>query len=141
MGIVEALRDAGSAVLLTTHDDAVVTRAGRTVVLERPAQPALPGTAAPIPRRALWSAVTARGQRPGHPRRCARSALDGQPRGAGHPGRRWPCRAVGAGGGAAPAGTPPRVLVRFLPGVIGAASVAWSTWLFAGPRPGGGGTG
>jgi energy-coupling factor transport system ATP-binding protein len=42
MGIVEALRDAGSAVVLTTHDDAVVARADAVTTMARPPQPPEP---------------------------------------------------------------------------------------------------
>lgn len=130
MGVVEALRDAGSAVVLTTHDDAVVARADRTVVLERPAQPALPAQ----PRRSLVA-------RCGPLSLLAGSAL-AVPAGVLAP--HWTTSLavlatqaalaalalLAPGEGPRPRGRLARVLVRFLPGVIGAASVAWSTWLF-----------
>ena len=141
MGIVEALRDAGSAVVLTTHDDAVVTRADRTVVLERPAQPALPAQ----PRRSLVA-------RCGPLSLLAGSAL-AVPAGVLAP--HWTTSLavlatqaalaviglLAPGEGPRPRGRLTRVLVRFLPGVIGAASVALVDVAVRDPRPGGGGRG
>ena len=49
VGMLDALRDAGSAVVVSTHDDAVVTRSDRVTTLRRPPQPA----PEPAPRRPL----------------------------------------------------------------------------------------
>lgn len=129
MGVVEAMRDRGSAVVLTTHDEAVVERADRTTTITRPAQPPDP----PAPRRPLVA-------------RCGPLALIG---GAalGIPAGIIPAHwsvsltvlavqlalaVVGLwapGRGPAP---PRRVLgaaLRMVPAAIGAVSVAWSTWL------------
>ena len=132
MGIVEGLRDAGSAVLLTTHDDAVVARCDRTLTLERPAQPA-PVVA---PRRPLVA-------RCGPLSLLAASTL-AIPAGVVSP--HWTVTLVvlavqaalaavallAPGEGPRPQGRLRRVLVRFLPGVVGGLSVAWSTWLLGG---------
>ena len=68
-GVVAALRDAGSAVVLTTHDEDVVALADRTTAVTRPDQPPAP----PAPRRPLVA-------------RCGPLALLAD----GHPGD--PCR-------------------------------------------------
>lgn len=132
MGVVEGMRDAGAAVVLTTHDDAVVARADRTTTLARPAQP----PAAEAPRRPLLA-------------RCGPlSLLLGSAAAipAGVLAPHWTtglavlavqmvlaCVGLLAPGrGPSPEGRARRVLVRFAPGVIGAASVAWSTWLLGG---------
>jgi energy-coupling factor transport system permease/ATP-binding protein len=132
LGIVEGLRDAGSAVLLTTHDDAVVARADRTTVLERPSQPAPD----PTPRRPLAA-------RCGPLSLLAASAL-AIPAGIISP--RWPTSllvlclmlvlavlalsAPGAGG--RPHGRARAVATRMVPGAVAALSVGWSTWLLGG---------
>ena len=136
MGIVEELRDAGSAIVLTTHDDAVVARADRRTTIDparsaaaraRPRRPLvarcgplslLAARALAIPAGVLsphWSTsllVLAR----------AGGARTGRPVGP-VPGRRH----------GAPLRRPrPAVLLRMLPGLLGALSVAWSTWLLGG---------
>ena len=132
MGVVEGVRDAGSAVVLTTHDEAVVTRADRTVVLARPPQPPPPQ----VPRRPLLA-------RCGPLSLLLGSALSIP---AGVVAQHWTVglavlalqvvlAVVGLlapGEGPAPQGRVRAVLVRCLPGAIGALSVGWSTWLFGG---------
>ncbi|GAB3440857.1 ATP-binding cassette domain-containing protein [Phycicoccus ginsengisoli] len=132
LGVVEALRDAGTAVVLTTHDDAVVARADRTTTIERPAQPPEP----PTPRRPLVA-------------RCGPLALLGAaalavPAGIVSPHWTTSLAVVAVqvllavvglsapGLGAAPRGRTRAVLVRLLPGLVGALSVGWSTWLLGG---------
>jgi energy-coupling factor transport system ATP-binding protein len=133
LGIVEAMRDRGSAVVLTTHDDAVVDRADRTTAVTRPVQPPDP----PAPRRPLVA-------------RCGPLALLGAAAlaiPAGIIPTHWSVSlavlgvqlllaVVGLwapGRGPAPPGRVTGTLVRMVPGAIGAVSVAWSTWLL-GPR-------
>lgn len=132
LGVVEALRDAGTAVVLTTHDDAVVARADRTTTIERPAQPPEP----PTPRRPLVA-------------RCGPLALLGAaalavPAGIVSPHWTTSLAVVAVqvllavvglsapGRGAAPRGRARAVLARLAPGLVGALSVGWSTWLLGG---------
>jgi energy-coupling factor transport system ATP-binding protein len=135
-GVVEALRDAGSAVVVTTHDDEVVDRADRTTTLARPVQPPMP----PTPRRPLAA-------RCGPLALLAGAAL-GIPAGIVSPHWRtsllvvaaqvalavlalWaPARWAGRRDhGPVPRGRINAVAVRMLPGLLGALSVGWSTWL------------
>jgi energy-coupling factor transport system ATP-binding protein len=151
LGVVTALRDAGSAVVLTTHDDDVVALADRTTTMATPEQP----PAAPAPRRPLVSrcgplsllaasvfAIPAGVVSPHWttslvvlavqlvlavlalwaPRAGTRGAGDsGDAEGSGH-----------ASSAPAPAGRAKAVLMRMLPGLVGGLSVAWSTWLLGG---------
>jgi energy-coupling factor transport system ATP-binding protein len=128
MGVVESLRDAGSAVVLTTHDDAVVARADTVTSMMRPAQPPEP----PAPRRPLVA-------RCGPLSLLAAAAL-AIPAGIVSPHWRTSLGVLAVelvlamlGLWAPGEGHPPRrtraVTVRLLPGLLGAASVAWSTWL------------
>jgi energy-coupling factor transport system ATP-binding protein len=129
MGIVEALRDAGSAVVLTTHDDAVVARADAVTTMARPPQPPEP----PVPRRPLVA-------------RCGPLSLlaaAGLAIPAGIVSPHWRTSLVvlavelvlatiglwAPGEGHAPPRRARAVMARLLPGLLGAASVAWSTWL------------
>jgi energy-coupling factor transport system ATP-binding protein len=132
MGVVEALRDSGTAVVLTTHDDAVIARADRATTLARPEQPAEP----PKPRRPLVA-------RCGPLSLLAAAAL-AVPAGVASP--HWSTSLVvvavqallavvalsAPGRGPRPQGRTRAVLWRMLPGLIGAASVGWSTWLLGG---------
>jgi energy-coupling factor transport system ATP-binding protein len=131
-GIVEALRDTGAAVVLTTHDDAVIARADSVTRIERPVQPP------PEPAR----------RRPLVARAGPLSLLAGSvlaiPAGVISP--RWSTTLVvlavqaaltvlalwAPGDGPAPRRRVLGVLVRLAPGVVGALSVAWSTWLLGG---------
>ena len=132
MGIVEGLRDAGSAIVLTTHDDAVITRADSVTTIERPSQPP------PEPaRRRPWVARAG-------PLSLMAGATLAIPAGVVSP--RWSTSLVvlavqGAlavlalrapGTGPVPSGRLRGVLLRLAPGVLGALSVAWSTWLLGG---------
>ncbi|WP_304650402.1 ATP-binding cassette domain-containing protein [Nostocoides sp. HKS02] len=129
MGVVEALRDAGSAVVLTTHDDAVVARADRVTPVTRPTQPPQP----PAPRRPLVA-------------RCGPLSLfaaAGLAIPAGVVSPHWRTSVVvlavelalsvlglwAPGSGPAPPGRLRAVAVRLAPGLLAAGSVAWSTWL------------
>jgi energy-coupling factor transport system ATP-binding protein len=132
MGVVEGLRDAGSAVVLTTHDDAVVARCERTVTLRRPVQP----PAAARARRPLAG-------RCGPLSLLAASAL-AIPAGVLSPHWAVTLLVVGVqallgalalaapGDGPRPTGRLRGVLTRLLPGALGALSVAWSSWLLGG---------
>jgi energy-coupling factor transport system ATP-binding protein len=137
MGLLEGLRDAGSAVVLTTHDPGAIGRADRVTVVARPAQPPEP----PTPRRPL---VTHAG-----PLSLLGAALLAVPAGVASP--HWSTSllvlgvqvvlaalalsapARGQDGvrrlGPAPRGRARGVAVRLAPGLLGALSVAWSTWL------------
>jgi energy-coupling factor transport system ATP-binding protein len=129
MGIVESLRDAGSAVVLTTHDDTVVARADRTTILARPGQPPTP----PAPRRPLLARCG--------PLSLLVAAVAAIPAGIVSPQWRTSLAVLGVelalamvgltapGEGPPPPGRIRAVAVRVAPGIIGAASVAWSTWL------------
>lgn len=132
MGIVEALRDTGTAIVLTTHDDAVTSRADAVTVIERPVQPP------PVPAR----------RRPVVARAGPLSLLAGAslaiPAGVVSPGWSTSLLVLAAqavlavialwapGHGRAPTGRLRGVLLRLGPGVLGALSVAWSTWLLGG---------
>ncbi|SES25905.1 energy-coupling factor transport system ATP-binding protein [Pedococcus cremeus] len=132
MGVVEALRDAGSAVVLTTHDEAVEARCDRVVTLERPVQPPAP----PTPRRPLVARCG--------PLSLLAASAAAIPAGVLSP--RWTATLVvvavqvllGAlalvspGDGPQPRGRLRGVVTRLVPGVIGALSVAWSSWLLGG---------
>jgi energy-coupling factor transport system permease/ATP-binding protein len=132
MGVVEALRDAGSAVVLTTHDDAVVARADRTTILDRPAQQAPP----PKPRRPLVA-------RAGPLALVAGAAL-AIPAGVVSPSWRTSLVVLAVqalltglalwapGAGPPPPGRLRGLALRLVPGLVGALSVAWSTWLLGG---------
>jgi energy-coupling factor transport system permease/ATP-binding protein len=132
MGLVEGLRDAGSAVLLTTHDEAVVARADRMTTLARPLQPTEP----PAARRPLVA-------RCGPLSLLAAAAL-GIPAGVLSPHWRTSLLVLAAqvvltvvglsapGHGPAPRGRARAVALRMAPGLVGAVSVAWSTWLLGG---------
>lgn len=130
MGVVEGLRDAGSAVVLATHDEAVMARVDHVTTLERPVQPPVPDT----PHRP-WVAQCG-------PLSLLVASTLGIPAGVLSP--HWETSLVvlavqvvlaafGVAGGA------DRVRVhalgvarRMVPGLLGALSVAWSTWLLGG---------
>jgi energy-coupling factor transport system ATP-binding protein len=129
MGIVEGLRDAGSAVVLTTHDDTVIKRADRTTTLARPVQPDVPENA----RRPLAA-------RCGPLSLFAGSAL-AIPAGVLSPGWRSSLLVLALqlvlaavalwapGRGRAPQRRWRGLAIRLVPGLLGAVSVGWSTWL------------
>ena len=132
LGVLEALRDAGTAVVLTTHDDAVVARADRTTTIARPPQPAEP----PAPRRPLVARCG--------PLALLASAALGIPAGVVSPHWTTSLAVVAVqllltvvglsapGDGPPPRGRTRAVLARLLPGLVGALSVGWSTWLLGG---------
>jgi energy-coupling factor transport system permease/ATP-binding protein len=132
MGVVEGLRDAGSAVVFSTHDDAVQARVDRTTVLTRPPQPPSP----PAPRRPLVARAG--------PLALFAGAFLAIPAGVVSPSWRTSLVVLAVqlaltalalwapGEGPAPRGRLRGLAVRLVPGLIGAASVAWSTWLLGG---------
>ena len=136
MGLLEGLRDAGSAIVLTTHDQGAIDRADRVTTVERPGQPPEP----PTPRHPLVARAG--------PLSMLGAALLGVPAGVASP--RWSTSLLvlgvqlalavvalsaprgsgrGAGRGPAPRGRATGVALRMVPGLLGAVSVAWSTWL------------
>lgn len=136
-GVVTALRDAGSAVVLTTHDDDVVALVDRTTAMTRPVQ----SPPAPAPRRPLVARCG--------PLALLAAAVLAIPAGVLSP--HWTTSLLvlvvqvalalvalwapsrGADPGApAPTGRAKAVLLRMLPGLVGGLSVAWSTWLLGG---------
>jgi energy-coupling factor transporter ATP-binding protein EcfA2 len=136
-GVVTALRDAGSAVVLTTHDDDVVALADRATTMTRPEQP----PPAPAPRRPLVARCG--------PLSLLAAAVLAIPAGVLSP--HWttsllvlgiqvalalvalwaPSRGAGIAA-PTPTGRAKAVLLRMLPGLLGGLSVAWSTWLLGG---------
>ena len=136
-GVVTALRDAGSAVVLTTHDDDVLALADRTTAMTRPEQP--PRT--PAPRRPLVARCG--------PLSLLAAAVLAIPAGVLSP--HWttsllvlgiqlalamvalwaPSRGTDSAA-SAPTGRARAVLLRMLPGLVGGLSVGWSTWLLGG---------
>ncbi len=133
MGVVEAYRETGGAVVVSTHDQAVVDRAHAVVRLATPDSP----PPEPISRRPLVSRAG--------PLSLLAGALLSIPAGIASPGWRWSLvvlavQAVLAvvglstvgGEGGRPAGRIKRVALRMVPGLIGSLSVGWSTWLLGG---------
>jgi energy-coupling factor transport system ATP-binding protein len=132
MGIVEALRDIGAAIVLTTHDDAVTARADAVTTISRPEQP----PPEPVRRRPLVASAG--------PLSLLAGASLAIPAGVVSPG--WSTSLLvlavqvvlaglalwAPGAGRAPGGRLRGVLLRLGPGVLGALSVAWSTWLLGG---------
>lgn len=131
-GVLGALRDAGSAVVVSTHDDAVIAAADRATTLTRPVQP----PAEPRPRRPLVARAG--------PLSLLLGAVLAVPAGIVSP--RWQVSLAvlgtqvllalvgltSTGTGARPRGRVRAVLVRLSPGLVAAVSVAWSTWLLGG---------
>jgi len=135
-GVIEGLRDAGSAVVVTTHDDEVVARADRTTTLTRPVQ----ASTAPAPRRPLAARAG--------PLALVTAAVLGIPAGIISPHWRTSLLVLAAqvalavlalwapawgtnrrDRGPAPRGRATSVALRMVPGLVGAVSVGWSTWL------------
>ncbi len=133
IGLVEAVRDAGSAVVLSTHDDAAVQRSVSVLRLQKPPSGAVP----PRERRPLVARCG--------PLSLLAGSMLAVPAGILSPHWRASLAVLGvqvllavvglwAPRGSDPAAERPtgrlhRVVVRFLPGVVGGLSVAWSTWL------------
>lgn len=132
VGLLDSYRAAGGAVLVSTHDDALIARSDTVVELAPPPREPSP----PQPRRVLAGragplallvgalvAIPA-GIIPGHWRTslmvlAVQAALA--------------CVALFApGDGDRPRGRLRRVVLRLLPGVLGGLSVGWSTWLLGG---------
>lgn len=130
VGLIAAYREAGGAVVVSTHDAALTTRAHTVVELDAP-------PAAPVeeePRRVLAAHAG--------PVALLLGALVAIPAGIipGHWHTSLGVLAVqallavvalwaGPGHGPRPTGRAKRVLARMLPGLLGALSVGWSTWL------------
>ncbi|WP_392543468.1 ATP-binding cassette domain-containing protein [Oryzobacter telluris] len=132
VGLVAAYRAAGGAVVAATHDRDVIDRATAVHRLATPPpEPPETSTATPLVARCGPLALLA-------------AALLAVPAGVIAP--HWSVSAwvlavqavlavVGLsapGPGARPRGRLRRTVVRLLPGLLAAASVAWSTWLLAG---------
>ena len=133
VGLLAGYREAGGAVVVSTHDTALIERAHTVVGLEPPASPADPEPARPVlaahagPLALLLGAFAAipAGIVPDHWRTSlvvlavqavlAVVALWAAP-----------------GSGPRPRGRLRRVTLRMLPGALGALSVGWSTWLLGG---------
>ena len=134
-GIIDAYRRAGGAAVVATHDPDAIAGADRRLDVV----PAAPAPAEPVRRRPLASHAG--------PLSLLLGALLALPAGVLAP--RWQTSvwvlAVQAilvalalaapGRGPGPRGRVRRMAVRLLPGLLGAASVGWSTWLLAGHDP------
>ena len=132
VGLVAAYREAGGAVVTATHDAHVVDRATAVHHLEPPAPPGDEApTALPLVARCGPLALLA-------------AALLAVPAGIIAP--HWSVSAwvlaaeillalvalAAPGPGAKPPNRLRRTVIRLVPGLVAAASVAWSTWLLAG---------
>jgi len=133
VGLLAAYREAGGAVVVSTHDAALIERAHTVVELEPPASPPDPEQPRPVlaahagPLALLLGAFAAipAGIVPDHWRTSllvlAAQALLAVV-------ALW----AAPGSGPRPAGRVRRVVLRMLPGALGALSVGWSTWLLGG---------
>ncbi|SDP50078.1 energy-coupling factor transport system ATP-binding protein [Pedococcus dokdonensis] len=131
-GILDTLRDAGSAVVVSTHDDAVVAAADRVTTLTRPAQP----PTEPAARRPLVAHAG--------PLSLLLGAMLAVPAGIVSPHWQVSLAVLGTqvllalvgltstGSGPRPRGRLRAVLLRLSPGLVASVSVAWSTWLLGG---------
>lgn len=132
VGLVAAYRAGGGAVVAATHDAHVVERATTVHRLSAPeTDPPEPPTATPLVARCGPLALLA-------------AALLAVPAGVVSPHWSvtvWVLAAqvllagvglTAPGGGTAPPNRLRRTAIRLLPGLVAAASVAWSTWLLAG---------
>ena len=132
VGLLDSYRAAGGAVLVSTHDAALIERSDDVVELTPPRRDPPP----PQPRRVLAAHAG--------PLALLVSALAAIP--AGIIPDHWhtslavlavqvvlACVALWApGSGTRPRGRLRRVVLRLLPGLLGALSVGWSTWLLGG---------
>ncbi|CAN7288105.1 ATP-binding cassette domain-containing protein [Knoellia sp. LjRoot47] len=133
VGLLAAYREAEGAVVVSTHDPALIDRAHTVVTLEPPPPPPVEEQ----PRRVLAAHAG--------PLALLLGALVAIPAGIvpGH----WHTSLVvlavqavlavvalwaGPGRGPRPTGRLRRVVLRMLPGLLGALSVGWSTWLLGG---------
>ncbi|MFW5471352.1 ATP-binding cassette domain-containing protein [Knoellia sp. CPCC 206435] len=133
VGLLTAYREAGGAVVVSTHDESLIGRAHTVVELSPPPTEPAPEQ----PRRVLAAHAG--------PLALLLGALVAIPAGVvpGH----WRTSLVviavqavlatvalwaGPGSGPRPGGRARRVVLRMLPGVLGALSVGWSTWLLGG---------
>lgn len=135
VGLLDAYRTAGGAVLVSTHDAALIKRSDYVVELAPPpreqepekARRVLAGRAGPLALMLGALVAIPAGIIPGHWRTsilvlAVQAVLA--------------CVALMApGAGVRPRGRLKRVVVRLLPGVLGALSVGWSTWLLGGHDP------
>ena len=133
VGLLAAYRDAGGAVVVSTHDEALIDRAHTVVELALP----VPEPEPELPRRVLAAHAG--------PLALLLGALVAIPAGIvpGHWRTSLAVLAVQAllavvalwatpGSGPRPRGRARRVALRMLPGLLGALSVGWSTWLLGG---------
>ena len=132
-GVIEAYRASGGAVVTSTHDAALIERAGDVVRLRTPE-----GVAPePDPKPPLLSRAG--------PLSLVAGALLAIPAGIASPDWQWSLVVLTAqvllsvaglmaprGPGRRPTGRVRRVALRMLPGLVGAISVGWSTWLLGG---------
>ncbi len=135
MGVLEAARAEGAAVLVTTHDGGVVAGADRTTHLDPPA-PEPTDAVAPPTRRPLLARVG--------PLALLLAALSVLPlpallqnwrQGLAVLGFEVVLGAIGLispGPGAAPRGRLRGVLVRLAPAALAVVGVGWSAWLLGG---------
>lgn len=131
MGLLESARRAGTALGIATHDPAVIARADAVVALDAVPQPPPP----PEPRRPLVARAG--------PLALLLGAVLGVPAGILAAGWRGGLVVLGVmlaltvpalwapGEGAAPVGRVRGIALRMVPGLLGALSVGWSTWLLA----------
>ncbi|MGA8047078.1 MAG: ATP-binding cassette domain-containing protein [Dermatophilaceae bacterium] len=131
MGLLESARRSGTALGIATHDPAVIGRADTVVPLQTVEQPPPP----PRPRRPLVARCG--------PLALLLGAILGVPAGilaAGWQGGLVVLAVMvvltvpalwAPGGGGRPRGRVRGILVRMIPGLLGAVSVGWSTWLLA----------
>lgn len=132
VGLLDSYRAAGGAVLVSTHDAALIKRSDDVVELAPPPK----GPPPPQPRRVLAAHAG--------PLALLVGALVAIPAGVipGHWHTSLMVLAVqvvlagvalcAPGVGDRPKGRLRRVVLRLLPGVLGALSVGWSTWLLGG---------
>ncbi len=132
MGIIAAHRRAGGAGVIATHDASAIEAAdGRLDVLAPPPPPPEPERRRPLAARAgplslLLAAVLAipAGVAAGH-WRTSLAVLAAQ-------AVLVALALLAPGGGPGPQGRARRLAMRLAPGLLGALSVGWSTWLLAG---------
>jgi energy-coupling factor transport system ATP-binding protein len=140
MGLLDALRDAGSAVVLATHDEAAIEASAHVHRLEQPPRPPVaPAGRSPLvarcgPLSLMLGSMLAIPAGILSPRWQASLVVLALQVGLAAlalwaPGRGSGRHEEGGRPSAPPARRLRPVLTRMVPGLIGALSVAWSTWL------------